>query len=98
MINNQNLLLSPIPFSISKLMGVFPENNPSEENPDNQQQDQNYDNENQNKSSNQFLNQRFSQKVNQQLNKSAVILIVDDTPDNLLVLFSYLEDFGSKKE
>ena len=95
MINNQNLL-SPIPFSISKLMGVFPENNPSEENPDNQQQDQNYDNENQNKSSNRFLNQRFSNKVNQQLNKSAVILIVDDTPDNLLVLFSYLEEQGFK--
>ncbi len=77
-------------------MGVFPENNPSEENPDNQQQDQNYDNENQNKSSNRFLNQRFSNKVNQQLNKSAVILIVDDTPDNLLVLFSYLEEQGFK--
>lgn len=34
--------------------------------------------------------------VNQQKTKSEVILLVDDTPDNLLVLFSYLEDQGFK--
>ncbi len=34
--------------------------------------------------------------VNQQNSPLAVILIVDDTPDNLLVLFSYLEEKGFK--
>ena len=34
--------------------------------------------------------------MKKQLTKSAVILIVDDTPDNLLVLFSYLEEQGFK--
>ena len=34
--------------------------------------------------------------VNQQSKKQEVILIVDDTPDNLLVLFSYLEKQGYK--
>ncbi len=33
---------------------------------------------------------------NKQKKKSEVILIVDDTPDNLLVLFSYLEEQGFK--
>ena len=35
-------------------------------------------------------------EVNKFKIKSEVILIVDDTPDNLLVLFSYLEDKGYK--
>ncbi|MEM7556380.1 MAG: response regulator, partial [Cyanobacteria bacterium P01_A01_bin.84] len=35
-------------------------------------------------------------EVNGQNTSSEVILIVDDTPDNLLVLFSYLEDKGYK--
>ena len=38
----------------------------------------------------------ISTVVGQPKTKSAVILIVDDTPDNLLVLFSYLEDRGYK--
>ena len=34
--------------------------------------------------------------LNQERQKSDVILIVDDTPDNLMVLFSYLEENGFK--
>ena len=34
--------------------------------------------------------------VNRQQKRSGTILIVDDTPDNLLVLFSYLEEQGYK--
>lgn len=41
-------------------------------------------------------NSGITVRANQQQKKSDVILIVDDTPDNLLVLFSYLEEQGFK--
>ncbi|BAY83696.1 GAF sensor signal transduction histidine kinase [Calothrix parasitica NIES-267] len=43
-----------------------------------------------------FQDNRATAKVNPQEKNSEVILIVDDTPDNLLVLFSFLEEKGFK--
>ncbi len=43
-----------------------------------------------------FQDNRETAEVNRQEKNSEVILIVDDTPDNLLVLFSFLEEKGFK--
>ena len=43
-----------------------------------------------------FQDSRATAEVNPQEKNSEVILIVDDTPDNLLVLFSFLEEKGFK--
>ncbi len=80
--------------TIAKLMGASSGENPREKDK------QNEDIENFSPAINNFgfksQDQEKLTAVNQQKTKSEVILLVDDTPDNLLVLFSYLEDKGFK--
>lgn len=94
--NYPKLTLQPTT-TIAKLMGSSSDENPRKKNPDEQdrglsQFSQDIDNF--------ALKPQISEPlttINQQShNKSEVILIVDDTPDNLLVLFSYLEKQGYK--
>ena len=93
MLNDRNLLLLDRP-TRGKSMGTSPEENPIKK----QSQNQNWD---------QFseaienfgdlpLASQIATGVNESNTKSETILIVDDTPDNLLVLFSYLEEKGYK--
>ncbi len=95
MLNYQKLLLQPNA-TIAKLMGTSSGGGPRKKDQENQARDL--------KNFSQAIDNfaiapqagEISTVVGQPKTKSAVILIVDDTPDNLLVLFSYLEDRGYK--
>jgi len=87
-------LLSKSAKTLAKLMGSSSGESSWEQNLQSGQQEKFY------KKGDNFVNksQNFeaTAKIDGQEKNSEVILIVDDTPDNLLVLFSYLEEKGFK--
>ena len=94
MLNYQKLLLQPTA-TVAKLMGASSEENPRNKDQENQARNlENFSRAIDNFAASQV--RAISTGVEQPKIKSEVILIVDDTPDNLLVLFSYLEDKGYK--
>lgn len=95
MFNSQTLLIKPTA-TIAKLRA-----NSSEESPKKKDQEKvEPDLVNLSPTIDQFVSKKQNSniivEINPLKNKSDVILIVDDTPDNLMVLFSYLEDKGFK--
>ncbi|MEM8674714.1 MAG: response regulator [Cyanobacteria bacterium P01_G01_bin.67] len=92
---NYQKLMSQLLATKPKLMGGIPDSNSKDKDQENQDVDlakfsQTLDN---------FVAKPQHARItlaSQQQIKSGTILIVDDTPDNLLVLFSYLEEQGFK--
>lgn len=95
MLNCQKPLLPPTT-TIARLMGTSPEESSRNEDQEdgNQNPDKLFQTNDNWEIRRQFKYEKAS--VNQNKTESEVILIVDDTPDNLLVLFSYLEEQGFK--
>ncbi|ELS04582.1 signal transduction histidine kinase [Xenococcus sp. PCC 7305] len=82
-------------------MGTAPGSNPEEQNRENENKDRDREFEKFSRATHDFASKPQDAEIatttaHWEQTKPGTILIVDDTPDNLLVLFSYLEEQGFK--
>ena len=95
MLNYLNLL-SETTANISKLIKTAQGSSPRDKDRGNKDRDLEKFSQATNNLGSQLQDVEITTAANWQQTKSGTILIVDDTPDNLLVLFSYLEEQGFK--